>query len=196
MNKSKSFDTQKLVLLALLTAIVAILQMIAVILPIFPFTLTLVLIPIVIGAALINTFAGCWLGLVFGLAVLLSGNANVFLAVNPAATIFVVLLKGMLSGFAAGAVYKLLAGKNKTVATVAAAIVSPIVNTGIFVLGCYVFFMPVVMGFIDIFGLKNANAVIFLGFVGMNFPLELGFNIVLSPTIVRLVQYGQDRRIK
>ena len=190
----KSFNTRKLVLLALLTAIVVVLQSVAAVLPIFPFTLTLVLIPIVIGSALINTFAGCWLGLVFELVVLLTGNANVFLAFSPAATILVLLLKGVLTGLSAGWTYKLLAAKNRTIAVVAAAVISPIVNTGVFILGCYVFFLPVVMGFQEAFGLVGANAVIFLGFVGLNFPLELIINIVLSPTIVRLVQYGQDKR--
>jgi uncharacterized membrane protein len=194
MNSAKSFNTRILVLLALLTAIIAVLQSLAAVFPIYPFTLTLVLVPMVIGAALAGPLAGGWLGLVFGLVVLLTGNANIFLALNPAATIAVVLLKGALSGLTAGTVYKLLESKSKTIATIAAAIVCPIVNTGIFIIGSYVFFMPVVMGFSEVFGYDNATAIIFLGFVGINFPLELVVNLVLSPTIVRLVQYGQDRR--
>ena len=194
MKTARSFDTRKLVLLALLTAIIVVLQSLAAAFPIYPFTLTLVLVPIVIGAALTGPLAGSWLGFVFGLVVLLSGNANIFLSLNPAATISVVLLKGILSGLAAGGVYKLFESKNRTIATVAAAVVSPIVNTGIFIIGSYVFFMPVVMGFSEVFGYNNATAIIFLGFVGINFPLELAVNLILSPVIVRLIQYGQDRR--
>ena len=194
MNTAKHFNTRKLVLLALLTAIVVVLQTLAAALPMFPFTLTLVLIPMVIGAALVNTVAGGWLGFVFGLVVLLTGNAGIFLAFNPAATIFVVLLKGILAGLAAGAVYKLLEKKGRTAAAISAAVICPIVNTGIFILGSYAFFLPVVMGFAETFGYDNATAIIFLGFVGINFPLELGVNLVLSPVIVRLIQYGQDRR--
>ena len=194
MKERKTLNTRNLVLLALLTAIVIILQVFAAFLPIFPFTLTLVLVPIVIGAALVSPSSGGWLGLIFGAVVLLTGNANVFMALNPAATIIIVLLKGLLAGLAAGFVYKLLAKKSRTVAVVCAAVVCPIVNTGIFIIGSYIFFLPVVMGFADFFGYDNATAIIFLGLVGINFPLELAINLVLSPTIVRLIQYGQDKR--
>ena len=189
----RDFNTRKLVLLALLTAIVVVLQTLATVLPIFPFTLTLVLVPMVIGSALISTLAGGWLGLVFGIVVLATGNANVFLALNPAATIFVVMLKGILAGLASGVAYKLLANKNRTAAVLTAAVVCPVVNTGIFILGSYVFFLPYIMSFADYFGYNNETAIIFLGFVGFNFPMELCINIILSPVIVRLIQYGSDR---
>jgi uncharacterized membrane protein len=187
-------NTRKLVLLALLTAIVVVLQVLAVALPIRPFTLTLVLAPIVIGAALVNTMAGVWLGFVFGLVVLLTGNAELFMVVNPAATIAVVILKGALAGLASGVVYRLLAGKNRTVAVIAAAIACPVVNTGIFLLGSYAFFLPTITGWGEAAGFKSAAAFIFLSMIGVNFILEFGLDIVLSPAIVRLIQYGQDRR--
>jgi len=190
----KSFNTRKLVLLGLLTAIVAVLQALAAILPIYPFTLTLVLIPMVIGAALIDTLAGGWLGFVFGLVVLLSGNANLFLAVNPAATIIVVILKGLLAGLAAGFVYKLLAKKSRTIAAIAAAVVCPVVNTAVFIAGGYAFFLPTLTEWGSAAGAANVTAYIFFGLAGFNFLFELGLNIILSPAIVRLIQYGQDRR--
>jgi len=196
MSTKKKPDTQKLVLLALLTAIVIVLQVLAVALPIFPFTLALVLVPMVIGTALISPLAGGWLGFVFGFVVLVTGNANLFLIYNPAETIIVVLLKGALAGFAAGFIYKLLAGKSKDVATVCAAIICPIVNTGIFIIGAYAFFIPTIMKYKELFGFvgsESATEIIFLGLIGLNFPLELGINIVLCPAIVRLIQYGQKR---
>lgn len=230
MNKGKSFDTRKLVLLALLTAIVILLQFLGASIKFGTFSISLILMPLAIGAALIGTYAGVWLGLVFGLVVLLSGDAAPFLAVNPAGTIATVLLKGALAGFAAGAAYKLIAKKNRTVAAIVAAVVCPIVNTGIFVIGSYIFFVPTLTewaagaeaavgaaaaGFADATEWivsqgfdtftqwaasagKNINvaAFIFIGMIGLNFLLELGLNLILSPTIVRLVQYGQDRRKK
>jgi len=199
MNTSrKSFDTRKFVLLALLTAIVVVLQVVAIVTrPLFPaFSITLVLMPIVIGAALVGTYAGGWLGLAFGFAVLISGDAAAFLAVNPMGTILVVLLKGLLAGLAAGAVYKLLAPKSKTVAAVLAAAVCPIVNTGVFVAGSYAFFMPTIEKWGAEAGYANAAAYLFLAMIGIPFLLEFGFNLVLSPVVVRLVQVGQDRRTR
>ena len=194
MQASKS--TRNLVLLALLTAIVVVLQMLAAVIPIYPFTLTLVLIPIVIGAALVNTAAGGWLGFVFGVIVLLSGNANPFLAVDPIGTVIVVILKGLLAGLAAGTVYKLLARKNRTVAVIAAAIACPIVNTGVFIIGCYIFFMPTLTLWGEAAGFLNTTAYILFGMIGFNFLFELALNLVLASAIVRLVQYGREKQAR
>ena len=196
MNTANRTNTRKLVLLALLTAIVVVLQVLAIITrPMLPlFSISLVLLPITVGAALIGVYAGAWLGLAFGFAVLISGDAAPFMAVSPLGTVLVVLLKGLLAGLAAGAAYKVIARKSKTVATVLAAAACPIVNTGIFIVGSYVFFLPTITGWGASLGFANATAYIFLGMVGVNFLIEFGLNLVLIPVIIRLIQYGQDRR--
>ncbi|MCL2278866.1 MAG: ECF transporter S component [Oscillospiraceae bacterium] len=191
---TKPFDTRKLVLLALLTAIVIVLQVLATVVPVYPFRLALVLVPIVVGAALISPVAGAWLGLVFGFVVLFDPTVAPFWALNPAATIIVILSRGIFTGLVAGFLYKLIEKKHKTVAVVSAAVVAPIVNTGIFVLGLYVFFMPIVEGLGEFFPHFNVTQIIFLGMIGINFPLEFAVNLVLSPTIVRLIQYAQKRK--
>jgi len=194
MVSTKHFDTRKLVLLAILTAIVIALQLLGAFIRFGTFSISLVLMPIAIGAALLGVLAGAWLGLIFGVVVLVSGDAGVFLAIDPAATVFVVLLKGALAGLAAGFSYKLLEGFSKILAAVVAAIVCPVVNTGIFIAGCYIFFLPTLAGWAETANAVNVTAFIFLGIVGVNFLLELGANIVLSPTIVRLIQYRNDTK--
>jgi len=194
MNTAKHVNVRKLVLLALLTAIVVLLQFLGAFIRFGPFSISLVLLPIAVGAALNGIYAGGWLGFVFGLVVLLSGDAGAFLIVDPAATIFVVLLKGTLAGLAAGAVYRLFSRISRTVAAIAAAAVCPIVNTGIFIIGSYVFFLPTLTEWGIEAGAANVTAYIFLFLITGNFLFELGLNLILSPTIVRLIQYGQDRR--
>ena len=76
----------------------------------------------------------------FGAVVLLSGDATAFFAENVFGTVLTVLLKGAACGFAAGLTYRLLAKYNKYAAVVAAAVVRPLVNTGVFLLGCLLFF--------------------------------------------------------
>ena len=193
-DRKKATDTRKLVLLALLTAMVVVLQLLGSFIRFGQFSISLVLMPIVVGAALIGVYAGGWLGLAFGIVVLLSGDATVFLMINVPATIFVVLLKGTLAGLAAGAVYKALENKNKTVAAISAAAVCPLVNTAVFIAGVYAFFLPTITEWGAAAGAVNATAFIFLGLVGANFLFELILNLILSPVIVRLIQYGQDRR--
>lgn len=195
MTTLKKFDTRKLVLLAVLTAIVITLQFLGTFIRFGQFSISLVLMPIAVGAALLGTLAGTWLGFVFGVVVLISGDATPFLAINPAATIFIVLLKGMIAGMAAGMLYKSLEFLNKTVAAFAAALICPIMNTGVFIAGCYFFFIPTLTEWGIAAGAVNVTAFIFLILIGANFLFELGVNLVLSPAIVRLIQYRIDMKI-
>ncbi len=183
------FDVRKLTFLALMTAIVAVLQVLSGVIQFGPFSITLALTPIVVGSALYGWKAGAWLGFVFG-AVTLT-NAALFLSVSIPATIFVCLLKGVAAGAAAGLVYKLLEKKNSYLAVIAAAITCPIVNTGVFALGCMLFFMPAVT---ELAGDSNAVAFIFTGFIGVNFFVEFGVNLVLAPVVFRLIQIGKKAK--
>ena len=184
-----TFSTKKLVFTAVMTAVVVVLQIMAIltraVLP--AFAINLVLIPIVIGAAMGGVKVGAWLGLVSGVAVLVSGDAAAFLAIDIAGTILVVLLKGVVSGIAAAGVYKLLEKKNKYIAVLGAAVTCPLANTGVFVLGCFAFFMDTIREWGAGMGFENAFAYIILGMVGINFIVEMILNIVLSPAVVRLL---------
>lgn len=72
---SKNNNTQKIVGLGLFTAIVIVLQLMGSFIRFGTFSISLVLVPVVIGAALYGAGAGAWLGFVFGVVVLLSGDA-------------------------------------------------------------------------------------------------------------------------
>ena len=189
-NKRTTVNTERLVLCAILTAIVVILQVIAIITrAVLPaFAINLVLIPIVIGAAVGGVGVGAWLGFVSGVAVLISGDAASFLAIDIFGTIVTVLLKGTVSGIAAAATYKLLEKKNKYLAVFASAIICPLTNTGVFLLGCFTFFMDTIREWGDGLGYHNAFAYIILGMIGINFIIELVLNVILSPAVIRLIK--------
>lgn len=187
MNK----NTKKIVGVALFTAIVVVLQLLGSFIRFGPFSISLVLIPIVVGTALYGIGAGAWLGLVFGVTVLASGDASAFLAVNVPGTIITVLAKGAAAGLLSGAVYKLVEKKNKTAATICAAITAPIANTGVFLLGCLIFFMPTINGWAAAVGIESAGTYMITTLVGFNFIFELLVNVVLSPIIVRLIGLGK-----
>jgi uncharacterized membrane protein len=187
-KQNGKISAQTMVLGAILTAMVVVLQFMGAFVRFGPFSISLVLVPIVIGAATCGYFVGTWLGFVFGIVVLLSGDASVFLAVNPLGTILTVILKGAFCGFFAGLAYKLAAKANKYFAVGLSAVVCPLVNTGIFLIGCIVFFMPTITEWAISLGFGNnvAKYMIF-GLVGANFLFELLTNIILSPIIVRLI---------
>ena len=98
-------NTRTLTGMAIMTAIVIVLQLLGSFIRFGPFSISLVLIPIVVGAALYGEIAGAWLGFIFGLVVLLSGDAGAFLAVNPLGTVLTVLVKGACAGFVAGLIF-------------------------------------------------------------------------------------------
>lgn len=190
-NKTgKKFGVSAIVGMGLLTAIVVVLQALAVGIRFGVFNITLVLVPIVVGAALYGWGAGAWLGLVFGVVVLFT-DAGAFLAVSVPGTIVTCILKGVLAGLAAGAVYRAISAKNSIAAAFAAGIVSPIVNTGVFILGCSVFFMDTITGWAEGSGFDNAWAYMLTTFVGVNFLVEMAINLVLSSAVVIIVREGQ-----
>lgn len=184
-------NTQKIVFAAILTALVIVLQYVSMALRFGMFSITLVLVPVVIGAATCGVLTGAWLGFVFGVIVLLTGDAASFLAVDFLGTIVTVLAKGTLCGIGAGLVYKALQGKNKYLAVMAAAVTCPIVNTGVFLLGCLVFFLETIKAWGVAAGFTNVTAYMFIGLAGTNFIIELVTNIILAPVILRVLKFAK-----
>ena len=183
--------TKNMVGMGLFTAIVVVLQFLGGGIKFGVFSISLVLVPIVVGAAVYGWKVGAWLGFAFGVAVLLSGDAAAFMTVDPLATVLVVLVKGTACGLVAGLVYMVLEKINRVLAVFGAAIICPIVNTGIFLLGCQLFFLETVEGWGAAMGYANVAAYMFLGRAGVNFLIELAVNIVLAPVIVRLIRIGK-----
>ena len=183
--------TKKMVGVALFIAIVVVLQMLGGGIKVGGmFSISLVLIPIVVGAALYGWKAGGILGFAFGVTVLASGDAAAFLAVDPIATVAVVLIKGTACGICAGLLYKLLSKKFRVLGVIGAAIACPVVNTGIFLIGCRLFFYETVASWGQAMGFPNTAAYMFLGLAGINFLVELAVNLLLGPVIVRLIRAG------
>ena len=206
--ENKRIDTRTLTGLAILTAVVVVLQLLGSFIRFGTFSISLVLIPIVVGAALYGPFAGAWLGFAFSVVVLITDSAA-FMVVNPLGTVLTVLLKGTLAGFFAGLIYRLLSktgvvlvieakGRDAwrtDLGVAAAAVVCPVVNTGLFLLGCLIFFMPTINEWAAGAGFSSAGRFLILGIVGANFLFELLFNIILSPLIVRLIEIGRKDRV-
>lgn len=210
MKQEKQISTKLLVLTSALTAMVVVLQLLGSFIRFGVFSISLVLIPIVIGAAICGSGVGAWLGLVFGVTVLISGDAAAFLVVDPVGAVVTVLVKGTLAGYLSGLTYKIVAGfcdslkaklnssesanlekardfTLKHLPVLAAAIICPVVNTGVFLIGCNLFFYDTVASWGSALGYESAAAYMLLGLAGGNFLFELLFNVILSPAIVRVL---------
>ncbi len=188
MNYSNSMKKSRtLVGMAIFTALVIVLQQMAGMIRIGPFSPSLVLIPIVIGAAVYGAKAGAWLGLVFSVSVLIAcitgqdAGGYLMWGINPAMTAGIVLAKGVAAGFLAGAVFRALQHRNQLLATVVAAVVCPVVNTGIFLAGTLAIFRPLLNQWMAAAGFENMGSYVITGLVGLNFLVELAINLLLSP---------------
>lgn len=194
-KKSSRWNAKKthtLVTMSLLTAIVVVVQLLAANIRLGMFSITLVLVPIAVGAALYGWKGGAWLGFVFGLVVMFTDTA-LFMAINPAGTIITVMLKGILAGLAAGLVYKPLAKKNELMAVIVTGVIVPLVNKGVFLLGCATFFLDTIRSWSVDSGYANTAIYMLFGMTGLNFPIELGVNLILSTAIVRIIQIGKKK---
>ena len=191
----KKMSTRTMVTGALLTALVVALQFVSMAIRTGTFSITLSLVPIVIGAIICGKGMGAWLGFAFGVTVLATGDAAPFMAVNVLGTILTVLLKGTACGFVSGLVYEIvkkLFCKNKNTSytgAVISAIVCPITNTGVFLLGCLSFFMKTLEQWGAGLGFgTNVGKYMIFGLVGTNFLVEMAVIIIFAPAIVRVIK--------
>ncbi len=176
MNKE---SIHRLVGTALLAATVVVLQLLGSFIRFGPVSICLVMIPIVVGAAVYGPRTGAILGGVFGIVVLCQPDTTAFYQISVFGTVVTVLLKGILSGLIGGLVYRAVAKKNEFVAVILTAIVCPVVNTGLFFLGCRVFFWSALAEW----GAGDALTFVITGMIGVNFLAELGTNILCAPAV-------------
>ena len=199
----KKTNTFKLTMTAIFTAIIVAVQLLGGSIKIGTVSISLVLIPIVIGSLLLGAKIGAFLGAVFGVITIIGGvtamdpftatllNSSVWSAV---CTVVMCLLKGMAAGFVPAVVYKLLNNKNKYVAVIIASALAPICNTGIFVLGTLTVLSTTIS---ENFVSSGTTLLYFILIVcaGINFLVELAVNLIVSPAIYSFVNTFQKRKI-
>ena len=154
-----SSKTKQLTGTAVLIAIIILLQTMLGSIQIGPFTITLTLVPIIIGAVLYGPLTGAFLGLVFGVIVSIQvvtgaagAGSTMMLEMNPVATIL-----------------------------------APIVNTGIFIVALVTIFGPLAKQWAEAAGSASVASYILAGIIGVNFVVELAADVILAPIIMRIV---------
>ena len=150
----KNAKIKRMVGIAFLMAMVIVLQFISSsIPPIGGFvSISLVLIPIVMGGAVFGIGAGTILG--------------------------------VLAGFLSACIYKLLRDKNAYIAMLCAAVVCPVVNTGVFLTCMFAFFKDVLAAWA---GGSNVVSYVLTILILCNFVPELLINVVFSPAGQRIL---------
>ncbi len=196
--KRKFFSAKRVTGLAVLLALVIVLQLWGNNIKIGATGLSFVLVPIVLGGVLFGPSAGAFLGLVFGFITLMYGvtGADPFTAVlfaeHPFLTSAVCLVKGTAAGLAAGLLFRLIAKKNGYVGVFVASAAAPVVNTGLFILGALLMSDTLSANFV-----ADGSTVLYfliIGCAGINFLVELAINLMLSPAMYSVIRVVSGRR--
>ena len=187
-EKQKFFTSKNSTFLGVLTALIIVLQVLGSNIVVFgTVRLSFVLVPIVLGAIMLGVRGGVFLGFVFGLITIIMGAVGadpftyVLLNESPFLCVATCLVKAVCAGLISALTYKVVSVRNKTIALFVSAIVAPVVNTGLFILGA------LAMGNVlnDNFVANGETLIHFLiiGCAGINFLVELSINVVLAPAL-------------
>lgn len=193
MNGSMKTKTLHMVQTAMLVALIVVLQILSTALSraaLLPFNLTLTMVPILVGALLYGAGEGTILGGAFGAVVMILGftgydpSCAPLIEQNVFAFVGICLIKGIAAGAAAGAVGMAMK-KHTYLAALIAAVTAPVVNTGLFLLGMRLFYYETMTSWAN-----GQNLIYYMFFVlaGINFLIEVGVNLALSPAVARIVR--------
>lgn len=189
--KKRHEQTYRMVLVAILAALVVVFQCISNLMKIGPVSITLTLIPVVLGGCLVGKKWGAALGFLFGVVVtafVVTGTdigGNMLFVANPILTVALCLVKGTAAGFVATLVYQWIGKKNRTLGVTLAAMTAPVVNTGIFVIAMVLFYADTLSAWA---GGQNVMLYILTGLAGWNFVVEFAVSAILSPTIATVIR--------
>ena len=189
---NSSAKTKRTVGIAIFSAIIVLLQIICTFIKFGPFSITLALAPIIIGAAIYGVGAGAFLGGVFGTVVLVTGllgwdggTVLYLTSINAVATVLICVVKGAAAGLLGGLVYRAIAARSELGGVIAAGIVCPVVNTGLFIAGMLLFFTDTLISWA---GGQNLMIYLITVLTGINFIVELAVNLILASGISRIIR--------
>jgi len=191
--------TLKMVQIAFLAALVVVLQLLSSFTATLglPVNITLTLLPIVIGGMLLGPAQGAALGFVFGAIVFVTcavgmdiGGSMLFQA-NPFLCGIICFVKGTAAGFVPAFIfaktksYRADNEKRLMKISMLVAAISPIVNTGLFILAMPLFFKDILYAWA---GETNVVYYAIFGLTGINFAIEFFINLILAPQLVKYLK--------
>lgn len=184
-NATVRQNVSRLTGLSVLVAIIFVLTYISTFVKFGPFSITLSLVPIVIGSCLYGTVGACVVGSAFSLAIyLIDPTATYLMSLSFFSSLVVIWFRALAVGLVCTLGYRLLSRKNETVAVIFSSILCPIANTGFFLLGMFVCYRPILEE------LSGSSAVlkIIISMTGLNFIIEMAVNVLLSTAVSRIMK--------
>lgn len=190
--ETKKFTTKQFVEMALLTAIILLMAFTPIgYIRTFGLEITLIVVPVTVGAVTLGPAAGAVLGAVFGITSFIqcfgmSPFGAVLLGINPACTFIVCVVSRILMGWLTGIIYLGLQNARpvRKAAVVIANLIGPLLNTFFFMGTLVLFFYQTeyIQGIAAAFGASNALAFV-VAFVGINGVIEAAACFVVGSAI-------------
>lgn len=192
---SKFFTAKNVAILGILVALVIVLQLFASAIPMFGITLNFSLIPIALAGILLGWRGGAIVGFACGLVVWITMavlgqevlTAYMF-QTSPIVLTIICIGKTTIAGAVAGLIFKAISKKNLFIAVCVSALVLPVINTGIYLIGIALMKNAVIIKL----GLNISSATAVVGFIfgliWLNFVLEVLLNVVFIPLIHRVIR--------
>lgn len=204
--KTKSNEkTTGLVQIALLVAIILILAFTPLgYIKTLGLEITLIVIPVTIGAIILGPVGGAILGGVFGITSFIqcfgmSPFGATLLSINPLGTFVITIIPRILMGWLTGLLFVGLrkTNMNKNVAIALANLAGPLLNTIFFMSGLIIFFYQTdyIQSFVENFGTNNILSFV-IAFVGINGLVEAAACFVIGTAITKALDVYQGKSMK
>ncbi|MBO5712713.1 MAG: ECF transporter S component [Clostridia bacterium] len=188
MGNKLTFSAKQITGIAVLLALVIVLQAVGGTVSIGVVQLNFTLIPIVLSGILFGALVGALTGFACGVVVLIQvimGIVPFYTIIwmgDPVVVALTCILKTTVAGFLGGFIYNLVSKKNKITATFIASAIVPTVNTLLFIIGC-LFMTNSVYAMAE--G-QNVLVFILVSIVTFNFFIELAINLIVAPALNRV----------
>lgn len=205
MKTKTTENTTRLVQIALLVAIILLMAFTPIgYIRTFGLEITLIVVPVTVGAVALGPLGGAVLGGIFGATSFIqcfgmSPFGAALLGINPWATLIVTMVPRLLMGWLTGLIFVGLrkTNVNKNVAFATANLVGPLLNTLFFMSGIVLFFYSTdyIQGFASMLGTTNVFAFV-IAFVGINGLIEAAACFIVGTAVSKALDIYQIKSRK
>lgn len=196
----KNAKTQTLTRVALLCALIILMSFTPLgYMPIGPFSVTFLTIPVIVGAVTSGPAVGALLGLVFGITSFINAFSNamgsVLLSISPVYTFILSVVPRVLEGFLCGYIYVLLnrSGKDRPLSVILGSMSCPVLNTLLYMSALIILFGNTEY----ILNLRGGQSVFMfvVGFVGVQAVVEAVICTAIGSAVsIALLKFLKSRR--
>ena len=196
MTNKKKFNTKKMVELSIFIAIIILMAFTPLgYMKLFVIDITLIVIPVAVGAIILGPTAGAVLGCTFGLTSFILSLSSplgaMMLDISPVFRVITCIVPRILCGWLTGVVYSVLRKREKLskIAVPAANLACPIFNTVFFMSALMLFYYntPAVQDMATKMDVFNPIALIF-AMVGVNALIEAVACFIIGAAVTKALQ--------